>query len=306
MILLGTGTSYGIPVVGCGCGVCSSTDPHDNRNRCSAYVSDRKGEFFAVVDTGPEFRIQAIKYGVRKVDAVFITHSHADHLNGLDDLRIFSHTKFVDPSKSPDKIHETKGDGLPIYTNARTIGDIKNRFDYIFMPVKEGGGKPKLSLVDCETLAEGETLSVGTVSAMHVPIMHGSYKAAGWVFGETGGDGRFHKIAYLTDTNFIPDKSVDLVLGFGGGDSVLDHLVIDGLRKEIHSTHFSFEQALGAAERFSARNTWLTHIDHNMGHEAICSYVMELVDKKFPVLREISQKGGTVSPAYDGLELLAQ
>ena len=139
MTLLGTGTSHGVPVIGCSCNTCTSKDPHDSRYRTSAFIEPEN----LLIDTGPEFRLQALRKGIKKISAVFLTHSHSDHLNGLDDLRTFSHTD-VPLSKSSS---ETEGDGLPVYADSRTVGDIKRRFDYVFRPPKEGGGKPKLKLI---------------------------------------------------------------------------------------------------------------------------------------------------------------
>ena len=142
MILTGTGTSHGIPVIGCSCNVCRSSDSRDNRLRCSAFLESPAN---ILVDVGPEFRIQALKYKINKVDAVFITHSHADHLHGIDDLRVFSHTKALDPAHPDNK--ETEGEGLRIYTTTHAEHDIRHRFDYIFTPMKEGGGKPKIQIM---------------------------------------------------------------------------------------------------------------------------------------------------------------
>lgn len=139
--LTGTGTSHGIPVIGCECPVCRSTDPHDMRFRCSAYI--QAGDTALVIDTGPEFRMQALKYNIKHLDAVLITHSHADHLNGLDDLRIFSHTA------SPGKDNRTEHI-LPVYANGATLRDIQTRFSYVFAQTQQGGGKPLLNLFNAD------------------------------------------------------------------------------------------------------------------------------------------------------------
>ncbi len=139
--LTGTGTSHGIPVIGCECPVCRSTDPHDMRLRCSAYI--QAGDTALVIDTGPEFRMQALKYKIKHLDAVLITHSHADHLNGMDDLRIFSHTA------SPGKDNRTEHI-LPLYANGTTLRDIQTRFSYVFAQTQQGGGKPLLNLFNAD------------------------------------------------------------------------------------------------------------------------------------------------------------
>ncbi len=289
MTLMGTGTSHGVPVIGCSCPVCTSSDPRDKRLRCSAYIWE---PCRLVVDTGPEFRIQALRYKVENPEAVFITHSHADHLNGLDDLRIFSHTESVDPSKPGSRA--TEGEGLAIYANSNTIRDIRNRFDYIFMPVREGGGKPKLHLIDSSAYTKENPVNLNGLKVVPVPLLHGSLNDNGYLFvhGQSS-------IAYLTDCSQVPDSSVELIKSI---PAKLEHLVIDGLRKEPHSTHFSFMQALSAAERLGARHTWLTHLTHNKAHVQVNEYI-EANLNNFPGLVEIVRKGGTVQAAYDGLVL---
>ncbi len=294
--ILGSGTSHGVPVIGCGCAVCRSSDPHDNRMRCSAFVSEPK---HVVIDTGPEFRMQALRQNIKSLDAVLITHSHADHLNGLDDVRIFSHTKSVDPSHPEAK--ETGGKGLPVYANAVTIRDIHNRFDYIFMPVKEGGGKPKLDIQNVENFSADSPLCIGGLSIVPIPLLHGSLTVTGYVLSCIHPDGTKHSIAYLTDCSFISDESIETIKSCSG---ILEHAVIDGLRTEPHSTHFSFKQALSVAERILPRHTWLTHITHNMSHEEIKKYVNESLSE-FPSLADVVRCGGSAGPAYDGLVLEA-
>ncbi len=300
MILTGTGTSHGVPVIGCKCAVCTSKNPKNKRFRCSAYITS--GRTNIVIDTGPEFRLQALKYNITKLDAVLITHSHADHLNGLDDVRIFSHTKAIDPSNPIKAKQETCGTGLPIYTNAVSIKDIKNRFDYVFMPVKEGGGKPKINLIDCSEFNLQNPIRINDIEVIPVPLLHGSLNDTGWLLTCTHKDSTRHSIAYLTDTNFVPEESINLIKN---SNSTLEHLVIDGLRKEKHSTHFSFREALGIAEILKPKNTYLTHITHNMSHKEIEKYVLKLVKSDFPELEKIHNDGGIISPAYDGLILKA-
>src|SRR5574344_2784764 len=191
MILMGTGTSHGIPVIGCGCKVCTSRDKKDKRFRCSAYITsgDSVSRTDIVIDTGPEFRMQALKYKIRRLDAVLLTHSHADHLHGLDDLRIFSSVR---PPKCSMTIacesHFKETKPLPIYANSNTIEDVHSRFSYIFTPPKEGGGKPKLDMEDCEKLTAENPLKIGTVQILPVPIMHGTLKDSGWLFTNVESD----------------------------------------------------------------------------------------------------------------------
>ena len=342
LILMGTGTSHGIPVIGCTCAVCTSRNKKDKRYRCSAYLTNRGEEkkytHFVptdiVIDTGPEFRIQALTYKINRLDAVLLTHSHADHLHGLDDLRIFS---FVKPPKGHDICephgqamqhdnmtqhdtapqHDTAAvsagnialsernycgqdmNPLPIYTNPTAIEDIKYRFAYVFTQAKEGGGKPKLAMNDCTLITPDNPLVIHSVSILPVPLLHGSLEDSGWLMSEVQTDGKKHSIAYLTDCSEVPDSSIKLILENAG---ILDHLVIDGLREKPHSTHFSFDEALACAEKIGAKHTWFTHICHNMSHRDIEKYVAMRISN-YPVLDAIVSQGGSVGPAWDGLEL---
>lgn len=295
MILTGTGTSHGIPVIGCSCNVCRSSDSRNNRLRCSAFLESPVN---ILVDVGPEFRIQALKYKINKLDAVFITHSHADHLHGIDDLRVFSHTKALDPAHPDNK--ETEGEGLRIYTTTHAEHDIRHRFDYIFTPMKEGGGKPKIQIMSAENISEKNPLFINGIEILPVMLKHGHLDDMGLLFSEEGKDGKKHSIAYLTDCSFVPENSIELVKNNSG---ILEHLVIDGLRLEPHSTHFSFAQALEAAQKMNPRNVYLTHITHNMSHVQIEDYVKSIL-WKFPLLKKNAENGFYVGPAYDGLELV--
>ena len=290
LTLMGTGTSHGVPVIGCGCKVCTSADPRDNRLRCGAYLTH--GTTAVAVDVGPEFRLQALQFGITRLDAVLLTHSHADHLHGLDDLRVFSHTK---PCRYDARAYpETAGSGLPIYANEQTLDDIRFRFAYLFAVHKEGGGVAKLDFRDCGT----EPFTLGDVRVLPVPLRHGHTDTTGWLFS-CRERGRARHIAYLTDCSEIPAASFTLI---ARNARVLDHVVIDGLRERPHSTHFSFAQALAAADKIGARHTWLTHVNHDMLHTEIQAYIDGMVPR-FPRLRAIVRSGGSVAPAYDGLEL---
>lgn len=294
MTLMGTGTSHGVPVIACTCPVCTSRDPKDKRYRSSALITE---PCTVVIDTGPEFRIQALTYHIRHLDAVLITHGHADHLNGLDDIRIFSHTKSVDPNNPTAS--ETKGSGLPVYANKNTIQDIRKRFDYIFTPVKEGGGKPKINLIDCADFSMQKPIFLKGMTVVPVPLLHGSLHVSGWLLSQNQ-DGNKKNIAYLTDCSSVPTTSMELLKSAGK----IEHLVIDGLRKESHSTHFSFWEALQVAEELRPRHTWLIHITHTLSHSEICALLKTYLTK-LPHLNRIVQTGGSVSPAWDSLVLEA-
>ena len=297
--LTGTGTSHGIPVIGCECAVCRSKDPHDKRYRCSAYI--RTQDTALVIDTGPEFRLQALEHKITHLDAVLITHSHADHLNGLDDLRIFSHTA------SSDKHNETKN-ALNIYANKPTINDIYKRFDYIYEKTQQGGGKPLLNLNDSEDFSKDRPVIVrrtpqnddsgkiapgtkqGTLLCFPVPMKHGILDVNGWNIREEDAPPE-KSLSYLTDCSFVPDDSIALIKG-------TEHLVIDGLRQTPHSTHFSFGQALECASKIEPKHVWLTHINHSSSHEQINEWLSEH-KKQFSALADIP-----VHAAYDGLTLV--
>lgn len=297
MILLGTGTSQGIPCIGCDCAVCRSKDRHDKRLRCSAYVTHKNkngSTAHILIDAGPEFRIQALRHKIKAVDAVLLTHSHADHLHGLDDLRIFRHTK------SSDETSLAKSQRLPVYANKNTIKDVADRFSYVFRETQEGGGKPNLHLIDCKTLKKNAMPDeFGEICVTPVKMMHGAVKTTGWILSCDGKDNARHSIAYLTDCNNIKNKSLKKIRKSAG---ILEHLVIDGLRIPGHSTHFSFLEAFAVADKIGAEHTWLTHITHLNSHEQIKEYI-SLHLNEFPNLVKIVKEGGSVSPAYDGLIL---
>ena len=287
---LGTGTSHGVPVIGCDCKVCKSTDKRDKRFRSSAYVTAADGKHI-LIDCGPEFRMQCLLNDIKQVDAVLLTHSHADHFHGIDDLRIFSCDMYKVPSTSNARVlAQFKAPPIPIYTNEITVKDMKSRFSYIFHSVTEGGGHARLNpIVATSQFKYGET----TITP--IPMMHGHLPTTGWLLSEDNKKGERNSIAYLTDCSFISEESISLIKENCGN---LEHLVIDGLRIREHSTHFSFLQALEAAEKIGARHVWLIHMNHDSSHEEIIQYIKENLSK-FPGLQQCE----SVLPAYDQLEL---
>lgn len=245
--ILGSGTSHGIPVIGCNCEICNSNDPRDNRMRASVLIKGNNNEI-VLIDCGPEFRIQALRSKIKKIDAVLITHSHADHLHGLDDVRIFCTKKNVD-----------------IYSNKDTIKDIKKRFSYVFHKTQEGGGKPHFSLHIAK-----KTVKIGTLEFTPIPLLHGKLNDLGWRTGN---------IAYLTDCSKIPEKSYSLLKG-------LNTLIIDGLRDRPHSTHFSFKEALDEVAKIQPQKAFFTHISHSNSHNEIIE-ILNQYRKEIPILRSI-------------------
>lgn len=233
LLFLGTGTSVGVPVVGCGCVVCTSADRRDKRTRTSVVVGLPAGHL--LVDTTPDLRGQLLREGIARVDAILFTHDHVDHVYGLDDVR---------------PICYAAGRPLPVFCEERVEKRIRRAFDYAFEPVPvPGGGVPKL------TFERISTTPFTLLGARVVPLRlrHGVFDVLGFRFGN---------VAYCTDTNLIPDETWPLLEG-------LDTLVLDCLRPSRHPTHLSLAEALAVAERVGARRTLFTHMCHDVGHAAI-------------------------------------
>ena len=236
VLFLGTGTSHGVPMIGCDCDVCHSTDPRDTRWRPSIYVTCDDGTR-VLVDTTPDLRAQALRFGVRQVDAILYTHSHADHLMGLDEVRRFN---------------AIKKSSMPVFADERTTVDIRRAFSYIFDPdTPKAGGVPDLRL----WRIGGGAFMIGRQEIVPIPVMHGRRPILGFRLG---------RFAYLTDCNAIPESSLPLLAG-------LDTLVLDALRPLPHPTHFTLDEAVAMAHRIGARQTLFTHIAHQMGHAATCA-----------------------------------
>jgi phosphoribosyl 1,2-cyclic phosphate phosphodiesterase len=247
---LGTGTSHGVPMVACDCPVCKSPDPRNNRNRSSIII--RNGEQSLLIDTTPELRLQLIGSDVRRVDAIAFTHAHADHIFGLDDIR---------------RLNEINDVEIPCYGHRQTMEAIRAAFRYIFVPTQAGGGKPKLSLnvVDGPFEAAGMTITP-------IPVWHGKVKVLGYRIGD---------FAYVTDVSRIPPESVELLQS-------LDTLVLGVIRYTPHPTHFNMEQGLAQIAELKPRRAFITHITHQLEHEATNAILPPGVEM-----------------AYDGLEIEA-
>ena len=230
--VLGTGTSTGVPSVACDCETCRSTDPRDKRLRTSLLVESETTT--VVIDTSMDFRQQMLKHNVMSIDGIVFTHHHFDHIGGFDDIRPFNFRS---------------GKAMDIYCLAETLGVLKSTFPYAFgMVTSTGTSVPSVEV----TVIDDAPFKVGDIEIVPIPMQHGrSLRVNGYRIGN---------VAYCTDTNHIPDSSKDLLRG-------LDTLVLDGLRWNAHPTHFTVDQAVAMAEELQAKQTYLTHIAHQLKHD---------------------------------------
>ncbi len=230
---LGTGTSQGIPVIGCDHPVCLSTNSKDKRMRSSVLISDY--DFQIVIDCGPDFRMQMLQAHVRHLDAILFTHEHADHTAGLDDVRQFSHRQGA----------------LPVYAPQRVLKNLEKRFDYIFDNQIIYEGKPKVRGVE---IKENEPFMIKGKNIIPLSILHGELPIFGY---------RIDDFAYLTDISFISKVEKEKLKN-------LKVLVVDALRIEVHPTHFNLKQALQLIEELKPQQSFLIHISHRLGfHEEV-------------------------------------
>ena len=295
LTFLGTGTSHGVPVISCDCAVCKSTDQKDKRTRSSAYIQFEAKDGtskFILIDIGPDFRAQALRENIRQIDAVLLTHSHADHLHGIDDLRNFSCIMSTKPENPLNEKYDRPP--IPLYTNKTAAEHLKHSFGYLFSEHAEGGGHAKISVIE-----QTSSFFIDDLEITPVPMKHGSLETTGWLLTEKTPEG-LCSLAYLTDCNYISDESISLIkeksrLAEGGR---LVHLVIDGLRIKEHSTHFSFLQALEVSSKIGGEHIWFTHLTHNSSHTETAAYIEEHRGE-FPALSDAL----SILPAYDGLVL---
>ncbi len=226
---LGTGTSTGVPMIGCECRVCRSEDPKNKRTRPSIMITQNQKNI--LVDTTPEFRLQAIANQINRVDAVLFTHSHADHMHGIDDLRIFS---------------KTQSDPILCYGNEHTLNRLRHAFDYIFNPGHYKGLLPNIKL---ESINGPFSLFGQTI--IPIRVLHGKTEVLGFRLGD---------FAYVTDCGQIPDESMALLAG-------VDILILDALRWEPeHPAHLTIPEAIEISQRLEARQTYFTHMMHLVEH----------------------------------------
>lgn len=246
---LGTGTSQGVPVIGCECKVCKSLDFRDKRFRSSIHLEANGVSI--VVDTGPDFRMQMLQAGIKKLDAVIYTHEHKDHTAGLDDIRPYNFSQQMD---------------IPIFGRRQVLDQIQREFSYIFSAQKYPG-VPQVAAIEINE----NPFRIDGLSVIPIPVLHYKLPVLGFRFGD---------FSYVTDANFIPDKSLKLLEG-------TEILVLNALQKESHISHFTLDEAVEMALRIGAKQTYFTHISHRLG-------LHEQVDHELP-------EG--IALGYDGLEL---
>jgi phosphoribosyl 1,2-cyclic phosphate phosphodiesterase len=228
--VLGSGTSVGVPTIGCHCDVCTSTDTRDNRLRPSILIGYEGRN--VLVDTTPDFRTQALRAKIERIDAILFTHAHADHLMGLDDVRPFNFRQKV---------------RMPIYAAPVTMEAIRRCFQYVFADVERSTNVPKLDT----HILDGSSFEIHGLTFTPVPVLHGKETIYGFRFGDA---------AYLTDHSEIPESSYELLQG-------LDVLFLDALRYKPHPTHSTVERSIRTVERLAPRRAYFTHICHDLGHE---------------------------------------
>ncbi|QSR87899.1 MBL fold metallo-hydrolase [Methylacidiphilum caldifontis] len=234
IVILGSGTSQGVPMIGCGCATCRSTDPRDKRTRCSLYISS--GNTSILIDSPPELRLQCLRENINHLSAILFTHSHADHIMGFDDLRRFC---------------DLCGTRLPIYGSEEVLSTLKRIFPYAFDPASEKNGYLKVTPHVIENPFE-----IGPFTISAFPLVHGKTTTLGYLFELNG-----QKIlAYLVDCKTVPRTTIERL-------SAVQFLIIDALRDDPHPTHLSTAEAIEIARRIGAKKTFFTHLTHHKSHK---------------------------------------
>lgn len=247
---LGTGTSQGVPMIGCKCEVCTSIDPRDNRLRSAIWI--RTENTSIVIDTGPDFRYQALRAGIDRIDAVVYTHGHKDHVAGLDDIRAYNYWQ-----KS----------AIDIYATDPTWEVLKREFQYVFADFKYPG-IPELN----EHVITGNPFTIGDITLIPIRVLHYKMEVYGFRIGD---------FTYITDANYIDEDELSKIIG-------TKVLVLNALRRELHISHFTLEQAITIAQSVDAEQTYFTHMSHQLG-------LHTNINEELP---------SNISLAYDGLNII--
>ncbi len=247
---LGTGTSAGIPIIACDCSVCTSSDPRDNRTRTSAVIefTDPTGqERVILIDASPDFRQQVLREGIKRIDAILITHNHVDHVWGLDEVRRFN---------------EIQGEAIEVWADEHTHGSLRRVYQHIFEPEKNIQ-RSFIAKLTPKELRAGQTIELFGMKITPMTLMHGKQAILGFRFeSETVVDSSaLLPLAYCTDVVEIPEASREHLAG-------TKTLVLDALRHRPHATHFTVAQALEEAKRIGASRTFFVHMTHDLGHAA--------------------------------------
>ncbi len=247
---LGTGTSQGVPPIGCTSDVCLSENPKDKRLRASIHV-EWNGKSI-VIDAGPDFRYQMIRSGINRIDALLFTHEHRDHTAGLDDIRPYNYLQ---------------NQNMQVYCHARVLEAFKSQYDYIFADFKY----PGIPLIDFH-LINNNPFSIAELLVEPIEVLHYKLPVLGFRFG---------KFAYITDANFISETEIEKLQN-------LDVLVLNALRRETHISHFTLEQATQLALRIGAKHTYFTHMSHQIGfHDEVCAGLPNGIDLAYDGLELI-------------------
>jgi len=231
LTILGSGTSMGVPVIGCSCAVCTSSDPHNQRLRTSALLQHENTTI--LIDAGPDLRLQMLRANVQQLDAVVLTHAHADHIGGIDDLR-------------PYTMRHKRS--LPLYGNAVTIDRVRHTFDYAFDPAPSLSTRPQL-----ETQVLDGRFRVGEIDVLPFEVLHGKQPIVGYRFGP---------LAYITDASSLPPATMEQLCE-------LQVLVINALRWKPHPLHLTVEQALAIVAELQPKQTYFVHITHDLDHTMV-------------------------------------